>query len=119
MHIHLIVSTKNTYFLQPTYLLLFQIEFFVNGRSKGVAFNDIYEGHYYPAISLFHDATVRCNFGPRFRYALPKNAQPLSARVEQMQVEQALSDILGTVKCVEERERLAKEADVSGEPMEM
>ncbi|KAI6174635.1 B30.2/SPRY domain-containing protein [Aphelenchoides bicaudatus] len=97
-----------------------KIEFFLNGRSKGVAFNDIYAGHYYPAVSIFHDASVRCNFGPRFRYSMPKNSQPISARVDQMQVEQALSDMLDTVKCVEDRERLTKVTNsVKPEPMEM
>lgn len=35
----------------------FQIEFFRNGKSCGVAFDDIYAGAYYPAVSLFQSKT--------------------------------------------------------------
>jgi len=44
------------------------IVFYNNGKSQGVAFQDIYKGTYYPAISLYFDATVSLNFGPDFRY---------------------------------------------------
>lgn len=88
-----------------------QIEFFVNGRSKGTAFPVIYGGHYYPAVSIFHDATIRCNFGPNFKFPMPRNALPMSARAEQIAVEQTLSDILDMVRCVEEREKHLKEID--------
>ena len=46
------------------------IEFFVNGKSQGVAFTDIPQGTYYPAVSLYMGATVRVHFGPDdFKYA--------------------------------------------------
>lgn len=70
----------------------------MNGRSKGIAFSDLYEGAYFPAVSMFHDASVRCNFGPNFKYAVPRNAKPMSARPDELAVEQALVDICDTVK---------------------
>lgn len=37
---------------------IFQIIFFKNGVSQGVAFKDIFEGVYFPAISLYKGCTV-------------------------------------------------------------
>ncbi|KAI6239762.1 Set1/Ash2 histone methyltransferase complex subunit ASH2 [Aphelenchoides fujianensis] len=82
-----------------------QVEFFLNGKSKGAAFRDIYEGFYFPAVSLFHEATVRCNFGPKFRHTIPKGAMPMSARAEQVVVDQTLSDICDFVAIEEEKAR--------------
>lgn len=45
-----------------------QIIFFKNGESQGVAFENINGGAYYPAISIFKNATVSVNFGPSFKY---------------------------------------------------
>lgn len=45
-----------------------RIEFFKNGVSCGVAFNDVYEGLYFPAISLYKNSSVSINFGPDFKY---------------------------------------------------
>lgn len=45
-----------------------RIEFFKNGQSQGVAFEDIYAGSYFPAISIHKSATVSVNFGPAFKY---------------------------------------------------
>ncbi|KAJ1371970.1 hypothetical protein KIN20_034018 [Parelaphostrongylus tenuis] len=70
-----------------------RIEFFKNGKSCGVAFTDIYRGFYHPAISIFKNATLRCNFGPRLQH-LPPGALPMSARVEELYVEQTLSEAL-------------------------
>ena len=39
-------------------LIFFQMIFFKNGKSCGVSFQDIYEGTYYPAISIYKNATV-------------------------------------------------------------
>lgn len=87
-----------------------QIEFFLNGRTKGEAFRDVYEGAYFPAVSMFHDAVVRVNFGPKFRYALPRNAQPMSSRPEQLAVEQTLADLCDSVKIrAEEEQRLRQQ----------
>ena len=32
--------------------------FFKNGKCQGVAFTDMFEGYYYPAVSLYKNATV-------------------------------------------------------------
>lgn len=45
-----------------------KIVFFKNGESQGEAFQDIYHGAYYPAISIFKNATISLNFGPNFKY---------------------------------------------------
>lgn len=45
-----------------------KIVFFKNGESQGEAFVDINAGAYYPAISIFKNATVSVNFGPNFKY---------------------------------------------------
>lgn len=45
-----------------------KVIFFKNGESQGEAFVDIYHGAYYPAISVFKNATVSVNFGPSFKY---------------------------------------------------
>ncbi len=44
------------------------IEFYVNGKSQGAAFSDIYEGEYYAGASLFMHGRVKFNFGPRFAF---------------------------------------------------
>lgn len=44
------------------------VVFFKNGRCQGVAFRDINAGTYYPAVSLYMGATVRCEFGPHFAF---------------------------------------------------
>jgi hypothetical protein len=46
--------------------------FFKNGMCQGVAFNDIYGGHYFPTLSIHKSATVSVNFGPNFKYS-PSN----------------------------------------------
>lgn len=45
-----------------------KIVFFKNGESQGEAFVDINAGAYYPAISIFKNATVSVNFGPSFKH---------------------------------------------------
>lgn len=40
----------------------------MNGVCQGVAFQDIYKGSYFPAVSLYFDATVHLNFGPEFEF---------------------------------------------------
>ncbi|VDM57953.1 unnamed protein product [Angiostrongylus costaricensis] len=80
-------------YLPPSYKVMFRIEFFKNGKPCGVAFTDIYRGFYHPAISIYKNATLRCNFGPRLQH-LPVGALPMSARVEELYVEQTLSEAL-------------------------
>ena len=45
-----------------------RISFYRNGQYLGVAFEDIYEGFYFPSISLYKNCKVTVNFGPNFRY---------------------------------------------------
>lgn len=45
-----------------------KIVFFKNGEAQGEAFVDIYQGAYYPAFSIFRNATISVNFGPNFKY---------------------------------------------------
>lgn len=54
-----------------------QIIFFKNGESQGIAFNDIFDGTYYPAASLYMGGTVKFNFGPTFKYPPPLKYSPL------------------------------------------
>jgi hypothetical protein len=44
------------------------LEYSVNGKRYGIAFADVVEGAYYPAISLFMKAKVRVNLGPSFTH---------------------------------------------------
>lgn len=44
-----------------------KISFYKNGKFLGVAFEDIYEGAYFPTISLYKNCRVTVNFGPKFR----------------------------------------------------
>ncbi|KAH6593058.1 hypothetical protein BASA50_007640 [Batrachochytrium salamandrivorans] len=55
-----------------------EIQFFKNGVALGIAFRDIYQGKYHPAVSLFGGALVSVNFGPNFAYPIPKAALPFS-----------------------------------------
>uniref|UniRef100_A0A914Y6U6 B30.2/SPRY domain-containing protein n=1 Tax=Panagrolaimus superbus TaxID=310955 RepID=A0A914Y6U6_9BILA len=71
-----------------------KITFFKNGKCCGTAFEDLYEGAYYPAISIYLDASLKCNFGPSFKYPPPANVRPISDRAQEMAVELALSDVL-------------------------
>uniref|UniRef100_A0A0B7APG6 B30.2/SPRY domain-containing protein n=1 Tax=Arion vulgaris TaxID=1028688 RepID=A0A0B7APG6_9EUPU len=66
-----------------------------NGKCAGVAFSDIFEGTYYPAISLYKSTVVTANFGPKFRFP-PKDVdyKPMSAAAEQALVEYTLADIV-------------------------
>ncbi|XP_073235045.1 set1/Ash2 histone methyltransferase complex subunit ASH2-like isoform X3 [Porites lutea] len=89
-------------FLPPTFkdknlkpLLGSQIKFFKNGVCQGVAWQDIHEGTYYPAVSVFKNATVTLNFGPDFKYPpTDEDFQPMSFKAMEFAVEQSLSDLL-------------------------
>ena len=69
-----------------------------NGESLGVMFEDLYDGTYYPAASLYMGARVKFNFGPDFKYP-PKDLeyQPVSDAVHEHNAQLALSDIVGKV----------------------
>lgn len=45
-----------------------KIIYFKNGEAMGTAFENINGGAYYPAISIYKNATVSVNFGPIFKY---------------------------------------------------
>jgi len=42
--------------------------FFKNGVSQSVAFENIFEGTYYPAASMYMGGLLKFNFGPKFEY---------------------------------------------------
>jgi Set1/Ash2 histone methyltransferase complex subunit ASH2 len=45
-----------------------RIKFYKNGVDLGVAFSPIYEGAYFPVISLYNNASVTFNPGPKFAF---------------------------------------------------
>lgn len=75
-HLHLVVESPDA--PQPEQLKGSAIAFTRNGVSQSVAFRDIPEGTYLPAVSLFTDqsqtegARVACNFGPDFKHSPPQ-----------------------------------------------
>lgn len=74
-----------------------KIIYFKNGECQGVAFEDIYAGSYYPAISIYKSATVSVNFGPHFKY--PPSAEEYKYRgmwekAEEAICEQTMADLL-------------------------
>lgn len=62
---------------EPKVLNGSKIAFFKNGQSQGVAFQDIFEGCYYPAASLYMGGTVKFNFGPSFKYPPSVECRPI------------------------------------------
>lgn len=44
---------------------------FKNGECQGVTYEDIYQGSYYPTLSLHRNVTVSVNFGPNFKHPPP------------------------------------------------
>nr|XP_020480788.1 set1/Ash2 histone methyltransferase complex subunit ASH2 isoform X2 [Monopterus albus] len=69
--------------------------FYKNGVNQGVAFENLFEGIYFPAISLYKSCTVSVNFGPHFRYP-PKDVkyQPMSDMGWGAVIEHTLADML-------------------------
>ncbi|XP_043842362.1 set1/Ash2 histone methyltransferase complex subunit ASH2 isoform X4 [Dromiciops gliroides] len=72
-----------------------QIIFYKNGVSQGVAYKEIFEGVYFPAISLYKSCTVSINFGPCFKYP-PRDLtyRPMSDMGWGAVVEHTLADVL-------------------------
>ena len=68
--------TKN-YKVRQQILPNSRIEFFKNGASMKSAFENIYRGKYHPAISVYHGAKVKVEFGPHFKFKLPEGARPM------------------------------------------
>eukprot|EP00794_Sanderia_malayensis_P016819 gene16818-18515_t len=72
-----------------------KIEFFKNGKSQGVAFEEVFQGSYYPAASIYKNTTVTFNFGPDFQFPPEKvEYKPMSERVFELEVEQTLADLM-------------------------
>ncbi|KAK9884605.1 hypothetical protein WA026_007445 [Henosepilachna vigintioctopunctata] len=69
---------------------------FKNGQCQGVAYEDIYQGCYYPALSLYKNVTVTVNFGPVFKYPPPAeyNWRGIHEKAEEAICEQTMADIL-------------------------
>lgn len=71
-----------------------KITFYKNGKCQGVAFEDLFEGLYYPAISLYKSTKVTVNFGPKFKFPPDKipGFRPMSDSASEAMVEYALAD---------------------------
>ncbi|XP_014210534.1 set1/Ash2 histone methyltransferase complex subunit ASH2 [Copidosoma floridanum] len=76
-------------------LLGSKIVYFKNGVTQGEAFVNMYDGAYYPCVSIYKSATVSVNFGPHFKYP-PKcvNFRGMYDKAEEAIAEQAMADIL-------------------------
>ncbi|XP_031414768.1 set1/Ash2 histone methyltransferase complex subunit ASH2 isoform X4 [Clupea harengus] len=69
--------------------------FYKNGVSQGVAYENLFEGLYFPAISLYRSCTVSVNFGPHFKHPPKDNKfQPMSDMGRGAVIEHTLADIL-------------------------
>ncbi|RVE50483.1 hypothetical protein evm_004908 [Chilo suppressalis] len=73
-----------------------KIYYFKNGECQGEAFIDIFQGCYYPSVSLHKNVTVSVNFGPNFKYAPSSeyNYRPMSEKAEEAICEQTMADLL-------------------------
>ena len=76
------------------------IRFYKNGKCLGNAFQDLYEGMYYPAISLFKTAKVKVNFGPKWKFVPESKNQllPINDMGFRGEIEQAVADLLFAVE---------------------
>ncbi|KAJ7305142.1 hypothetical protein JRQ81_011024 [Phrynocephalus forsythii] len=72
-----------------------EVIFYKNGASQGVAYKDVFEGVYFPAVSLYKGCTVSINFGPYFKYP-PRDItyRPISDMGWVAVVEHTLADVL-------------------------
>ncbi|CAH2070954.1 unnamed protein product, partial [Iphiclides podalirius] len=70
--------------------------FFRNGECQGEAFRDVYQGCYYPTVSLHRSCTVSVNFGPNFKHPPPPEyrCRPMSEKAEEAICEQTMADLL-------------------------
>ncbi|GMT16788.1 hypothetical protein PFISCL1PPCAC_8085, partial [Pristionchus fissidentatus] len=102
---HTLIKFKNNYFYEereePSNILKTleplegsYIEFFHNGTSCGRAFTDLNRGFYFPAVSLFRQASLRLNFGPSFVHRPPKGVRAMSERTEELAVHQSMADMI-------------------------
>jgi len=93
-----------------------RIGFYKNGIFLGVAFEDIYEGFYYPTISLYKGCRVTVNFGPQFSFPPPPmdihSRLPWSPVNEMAQIE-VIDNLLSDTLYI-----LEQETDPSGNKLE-
>lgn len=74
-----------------------EIAFFKNGKCHGIAYKDVYEGVYYPAVSIYQNANVTMNFGPNFKYPIDDDqfkARPICELANDTFIEHSLSDLI-------------------------
>jgi len=72
-----------------------KITFFKNGKCCGEAFTDIYNGTYYPSVSLYRNITVSVNFGPKFKHPPTDiSFRGVNERCEEAMSEQTLADMM-------------------------
>ncbi|KAK2823258.1 hypothetical protein Q7C36_019858 [Tachysurus vachellii] len=69
--------------------------FYKNAVNQGLAYENLFEGMYFPAISLYKNCQVSVNFGPHFKHP-PKDVkfQPMSDMGWGAVIEHSLADIL-------------------------
>lgn len=100
------------YEVKQEILLDSKITFFKNGKPLGIAFENIYRGKYYPAVSTYMGGTAKLNFGPEFRYAIPFGATPF---IEASSIVESYFENLESVskdpflQALEEKEELLKD----------
>ena len=76
-----------------------KIVFYKNGQKIGTAFENIYNGVYYPGAGLYKNISITFNFGPDFDYP-PTDSEygsryrGMNESVFENQIEQTLSDII-------------------------
>ena len=72
-----------------------KITYFLNGKSLGTAFTNIYRGEYHPAAGIYKNAHIKFNFGPRFKHpptGLTK-FRPMCERARELEIEQSVADM--------------------------
>ncbi|EDV22602.1 uncharacterized protein TRIADDRAFT_58997 [Trichoplax adhaerens] len=71
-----------------------KIILYKNGIRQGVAWENIFEGTYYPAVSIYKFAQVTLNFGPNFKFPPPDvEYQPISDLATIAVAKQCLADL--------------------------
>lgn len=71
-----------------------KIVFYKNGQNLGTAFENIYGGTYYPAISLYKSCTVTMNFGPKFKHPPMEEFKGMYQAAHEAIIEQTMTDLL-------------------------
>jgi len=72
-----------------------KITYYLNGKSLGTAFTDLYRGEYHPAAGLYKNAHVKFNFGPRFKFPPLSHIKykPMCDRARELEIEQSVADM--------------------------